>query len=146
LTACLSPIPALILYQLLHLFSSFFFCSYLIHMCMFCDSMLCLLQPQDYVVQGWAKAVGRHGVDGWVTLADSKLPRAHLMSESSDGHVLHTLPALTLPKGPKWLGGRRPSVSKVKLLIRSPATQYGSSVWQMQVWGTCGGSNDFAAR
>lgn len=95
--------------------------------------------PQDYVVQGWAKAVGRHGVEGWVTLADSKLPRAHLVSESSDSHVLHTLPALTLPKGPKWLGGRRPSVSKVKLLIRSPATQYGASVWQIRVWGTCEG-------
>jgi hypothetical protein len=88
-------------------------------------------------VQGWAQAVGRRGTDGWVTLADSKLPRAHLMSESYATHVVHALPALQLPKGPNWMGGRRPSVRKVKLLIRSPATAHGASVWRFQVWGTC---------
>ena len=89
-------------------------------------------------MQGWARAAGRRGGDGWVTLADAKLPRAHLKSEAYKQHVVHELPALQLPKGPKWRGGRRPSVSKVKLVVRHPATAHGASVWRFQVWGTCG--------
>jgi len=89
---------------------------------------------KDYAIEGWLASSNSHNIGEWITLADASHPRANLKTLSSAAqHVVHTLSASTPPSENSGPG----LVSKVKLLIRRPATRWGVSVWRFQVWGNC---------
>jgi hypothetical protein len=88
---------------------------------------------KDYVIEGWSAGGSRDGE--WVTLADATLLQANLKTlPSAAQHVVHALPVTSPPAADNPVPVL---VSKVKLLIRRPATRWGVSVWRFQTWGYC---------
>ena len=87
-----------------------------------------------YHLQGWSRDAGK-----WVVLASFQdLPPSAVTTSKTKQHVVHKFKVATVEPA---LEPSSHLVTKVRLAIDKPATQWGVSIWRFQAYGMCDISN-----